>query len=117
MECWMKVLCWGREHRWWCDAVEVEVPGGPYRLDTRWLLAADGARSAVRNALGLEFKGEEFEEKFLIADVRTATDYPSDRRFLFYPPFYPRANAVLHRPPADVFWIYIHLRCGRVLFG
>jgi len=90
-------------------AVEVDTPDGPYRLETRWLLAADGARSAVRNALGLEFKGEEFEEKFLIADVRTATDYPSDRRFWFQPTFDPSESVLVHRQPDDVFRIDFQL--------
>jgi 2-polyprenyl-6-methoxyphenol hydroxylase-like FAD-dependent oxidoreductase len=41
------------------DAVTVDVlgPTGPYRLDTRYLVAADGGTSAVRRQLGIGFPG------------------------------------------------------------
>ncbi len=34
-----------------------------------WLVAADGASSTVRHALGLQFDGAEYPESFLLADV------------------------------------------------
>jgi 2-polyprenyl-6-methoxyphenol hydroxylase-like FAD-dependent oxidoreductase len=41
------------------DAVIVDGlgPTGPYRLDTRYLVAADGGTSAIRKQLGIEFPG------------------------------------------------------------
>jgi 2-polyprenyl-6-methoxyphenol hydroxylase-like FAD-dependent oxidoreductase len=41
------------------DTVTVDVlgPTGPYRLDTRYLVAADGGTSAVRRQLGIGFPG------------------------------------------------------------
>jgi 2-polyprenyl-6-methoxyphenol hydroxylase-like FAD-dependent oxidoreductase len=41
------------------DAVNVDVlgPEGPYRLDARYLVAADGGTSAVRKQLGIGFPG------------------------------------------------------------
>jgi 2-polyprenyl-6-methoxyphenol hydroxylase-like FAD-dependent oxidoreductase len=41
------------------DTVTVDVlgPTGPYRLDTRYLVAADGGTSAIRKQLGIGFPG------------------------------------------------------------
>jgi 2-polyprenyl-6-methoxyphenol hydroxylase-like FAD-dependent oxidoreductase len=44
-----------------------------------WLVGCDGARSAVRHGLGLEFKGAEYEELFLLADARIDWDLPHDQ--------------------------------------
>ncbi len=80
----------------------VEAPDGAYRMDCDWLIAADGARSAVRRALGLEFKGQVFNDRFLIADVVMKAGFPPERRFWFDPPFHPRQSALLHMQPDDV---------------
>ena len=46
----------------------VETPEGAYTVSADFVLASDGARSALRKLLGLEFKGKIFEDRFLIAD-------------------------------------------------
>ena len=63
--------------------MDVTTPDGPYRIRADWLVACDGARSALRNMLGLEFKGRVFEDNFLIADVRMKADFPTERWFWF----------------------------------
>ena len=50
-------------------AVAVETPGGPGELRTRWLVGADGARSAVREALGLGFEGMTWPERFVAVNI------------------------------------------------
>jgi 3-(3-hydroxy-phenyl)propionate hydroxylase len=87
------------------DRVEIAVdtPDGPYRMHCDWLIAADGARSAVRNAMGLDFAGREFHERFLIADVVMEADFPAERWFWFDPPFHRNQSALLHRQ-ADNVW-------------
>ena len=87
----------------------IETPDGPYRLDADWLIAADGARSTVRSLLGLVFAGVTFEEKFLIADVRMAADFPTERRFWFAPTFHAGQSALMHRQPDDVWRIDLQL--------
>src|SRR3989440_1782644 len=89
--------------------LEVDTPDGRYELEALWVLAADGARSAARRALGLEFAGHVFEEKFLIADVHMRADYPSDRRFWFQPTFDPAESVLIHRQPDEVFRIDFQL--------
>ncbi len=83
--------------------LSVETPDGAYRLHAGWLLACDGARSGIRRALGLSFLGQVFQDRFLIADIRTDLPFPAERRFWFDPPFHPGKTVLLHRQ-ADGEW-------------
>ena len=87
----------------------IETPDGPYRLDADWLVACDGARSSIRDFLGLGFEGVTFEDKFLIADVKMAADFPTERRFWFKPQFHPGQSALMHRQPDNVWRIDLQL--------
>ncbi len=89
--------------------LRVETPDGPYPLACDWLIAADGAKSFVRRALGLEFKGQVFKDRFLIADVRMKADFPTERWFWFDPPFHQGQSALLHKQPDDVWRIDLQL--------
>jgi 3-(3-hydroxy-phenyl)propionate hydroxylase len=88
----------------------VETPDGRYRIDADWVIAADGARSTVREGMGLEFKGVTFDDKFLIADVRMlADDIPVERRFWFDPPFHTGQSALIHRQADDSWRVDLQL--------
>ena len=87
----------------------VETPDGPYDLDAEWVIAADGARSSLRGALGLAFRGEIFEDRFLIADVKMRGEFPTERWFWFDPPFHDGRSALLHKQPDDVWRIDLQL--------
>jgi len=87
----------------------IDTPDGPYRLDADWVLAADGARSTLRDLVGLGFEGVRFEDKFLIADVRMDADLPTERRFWFDPPFHSGQSALLHRQPDNVWRVDLQL--------
>lgn len=89
--------------------IDVESPEGPYTLRAEWLIACDGVRSTVRRQLGLAFKGQVFEDRFLIADVRMKADFPSERWFWFDPPFHDGGSALLHRQPDDIWRIDLQL--------
>ena len=83
--------------------LDVETPDGPYQLTTDWLIACDGARSPLRDLMGLSFDGRVFEDNFLIADVKMAASFPTERWFWFDPPFEGAgASALLHKQPDDV---------------
>jgi 3-(3-hydroxy-phenyl)propionate hydroxylase len=90
-------------------AVTVETPDGVYRLAADYLLACDGAKSIVRAALGLEFSGKLFEERFLIADVEMKADFPSERWFWFEPKFHRGQSALLHKQPDNIYRIDLQL--------
>ena len=85
--------------------VTIRTPAGEYRLSCDYLVAADGHRSPVRNALGLDFVGRVFEDNFLIADVRMKADFPAIRRFWFDPPFNPGQTSLIHKQADDVWRI------------
>jgi 3-(3-hydroxy-phenyl)propionate hydroxylase len=90
-------------------ALTVETPDGTYRLEADHLVACDGARSEVRGMLGLDFDGELFEERFLIADIEMTGDFPSERRFWFEPPFHAGQSALLHKQPDNIYRIDLQL--------
>jgi 3-(3-hydroxy-phenyl)propionate hydroxylase len=81
----------------------VETADGTYTLDADWLVVADGARSPIRRALGLDIEGKVFQDRFLIADVVMKADFPAERWFWFDPPFHPGQSVLLHRE-ADNVW-------------
>ncbi|WP_394781703.1 FAD-dependent oxidoreductase [Undibacterium sp.] len=87
----------------------VETPEGPYALKARYVVAADGSRSAVRNLMGLDSKGRIFKDRFLIADVKMEADFPTERWFWFDPPFHPNQSVLLHRQPDNVWRIDFQL--------
>jgi len=92
-----------------CALVRVETPEGGYELGCDWLVACDGARSFVRDALGLSFRGQVFQDRFLIADVWMKADFPTERWFWFDPPFNRGQSALLHRQADDVWRIDLQL--------
>lgn len=87
----------------------IDTPEGPYTLEAGWLIAADGARSTTRDLLGLKFSGVTFEDKFLIADIKMAADFPTERRFWFDPSFHAGQSALMHRQPDNVWRIDLQL--------
>jgi len=87
-------------------------PHGRYDLPARWVLAADGARSTVRQMLGLRLQGQNFEGRYVIADVRMQHDYPTIRRALFDPVCRPGGTVLIHRQPDDIWRIDYQLRDG-----
>ena len=89
--------------------LSIETPDGPYQLSADWVIACDGARSPIRDMLGLDFDGELFEERFLIADIEMQADFPSERRFWFEPNFHPGQSALLHKQPDNIYRIDLQL--------
>jgi 3-(3-hydroxy-phenyl)propionate hydroxylase len=59
--------------------------------------------------VGADFVGEVFEDQFLIADVRTTAEFPTERWFWFDPPFHSGKSALLHKQPDDVWRIDLQL--------
>lgn len=86
--------------------VHVETADGAYTLHADWLIVADGARSPIRRAMGLDIEGHVFQDRFLIADVvLDAEPFPlerTERRFWFHPTFFQGQSALMHRQADDV---------------
>jgi len=65
-------------------------------------VGCDGARSTLRDLLGVEFPGRSHPDRFLIADVRASMPFPRDeRRFFFDPPQNPGRTMLVHPQPDD----------------
>jgi 3-(3-hydroxy-phenyl)propionate hydroxylase len=81
----------------------VATPEGECRLRADWVIACDGAGSALRGMVGATFTGQAFQDRFLIADVLMKADFPTERWFWFDPPFHRGQSVLLHRE-ADNVW-------------
>ena len=90
-------------------ALTIETPDGEYVLHARYVVAADGSRSAMRRLMDLESKGRTFKDRFLIADIKMEADFPPERWFWFDPPFHPNQSVLLHRQPDNVWRIDFQL--------
>jgi 3-(3-hydroxy-phenyl)propionate hydroxylase len=80
-----------------------DTPTGGYRQPAAWVVAADGARSALRAACARKMEGAAYEGRFVIADIRIDLPLPTER-LAFFDPDWNRGNTVLmHREP-DALW-------------
>lgn len=93
------------------DGAELSVePGGAVRAD--WLIAADGARSVVREKMGLTLEGRSFERRYLITDIELKCDWPTARKVWFDPVSNPGSTIIMHRQPDDVWRVDCQLADG-----
>ena len=93
-------------------SVRISSPEGDYRLDADYVLAADGARSPVRSMLGLRLKGDNYEGRYVIADIRMDHDFPTERRAFFEPSGNPGGTVLIHKQPDDIWRVDYQLREG-----
>jgi 3-(3-hydroxy-phenyl)propionate hydroxylase len=90
--------------------LSLDTPAGRYDLQARYVLAADGARSALRQLLGLRLQGDAYEGRYVIVDIHMASTYPTERRAYFDPPANPGATVLIHKQPDDIWRIDYQLR-------
>jgi 2-polyprenyl-6-methoxyphenol hydroxylase-like FAD-dependent oxidoreductase len=90
-------------------SLRVDTPDGTFDIEADWLIVADGARSPIRNMLGLEIEGRIFMDRFLIADVIMKADFPAERWFWFDPPFHRNQSVLLHKQSDNVWRIDFQL--------
>src|SRR5215211_3290771 len=93
-------------------SLNVSSPPGDYPLDADYVLAADGARSPIRSMLGLRLKGENYEGKYVIADIRMDHDFPTERRAFIEPSGNPGGTVLIHKQPDDIWRVDYQLREG-----
>ena len=90
-------------------ALQVETPDGVFVTEAQWVIACDGANSALRRMVGADFVGQFFQDRFLIADIVMQRDLPAERRFWFDPPFHPGQSVLLHKQPDHVWRVDFQL--------
>ena len=93
-------------------SARISSPEGNYYLDALYLLAADGARSPIRSMLGLRLKGDNYEGRYVIADIRMNHDFPTERRAFFEPSGNPGGTVLIHKQPDDIWRVDYQLREG-----
>jgi len=91
-------------------ALRVDTPEGSYQLEADYVVAADGARSPIRQALGLRLEGNSYEGRYLIADILLRSGHPTERRAWFDPPSNPGSTVLMHRQPEDLWRVDYQLR-------
>jgi 3-(3-hydroxy-phenyl)propionate hydroxylase len=84
------------------------------QLRADWLIACDGGRSTVREQMGLQLQGVQYEGRYVIVDVvqkstRLQTQ-PVERLAWFDPPTNPGSTILMHRQPDDVWRIDYQVR-------
>ncbi len=96
------------------DGVDLQVRtfAGDYALRGDWLAACDGGQSFVRKAMGLNLEGAAYEGRYVIIDIELASDFPTERRAWFDPPWNPGSTVLMHKQPDDIWRIDYQLRPG-----
>jgi 3-(3-hydroxy-phenyl)propionate hydroxylase len=94
------------------NLLTVDTPAGRYRLQADWVVACDGARSLVREQLGLTMQGTRYEGRYVIVDIRLHSTRPAERLAYFDPPCNPGSTVLVHKQPHDVWRIDYQLRDG-----
>ncbi|MBX3611501.1 MAG: FAD-dependent monooxygenase [Hydrogenophaga sp.] len=94
------------------DGVVLKVRHGEtlHQLHANWLIACDGGRSTVREQLGLQLEGTQYEGRYVIVDIRQKTRRPVERLAWFDPPSNPGSTILMHRQPDDVWRIDYQIR-------
>ncbi|OLT22924.1 hypothetical protein BJF79_46095, partial [Actinomadura sp. CNU-125] len=77
--------------------LDVDTPSGRRTLTTDWVVAADGARSAVRASLGQPLEGDTYTNSFVICDLRMTSSRDTARLCWFDPPAFPGRTVLLHQ--------------------
>ncbi|MEB2647855.1 FAD-dependent monooxygenase [Pseudomonas canadensis] len=85
--------------------LEIDTPIGSYHLDADWVVAADGARSAIRSLLDLKLEGASYEGRFVIADIKIDLGLPTERLAYFDPVWNPGNTVLMHREPGNIWRI------------
>lgn len=90
----------------------VEMPAGAYTIEADWVVAADGGRSFLREALGLKLKGTSYEGRYVIVDILLDSARPAERLAYFDPPCNPGSTVLVHKQPSGVWRVDYQLRDG-----
>jgi len=90
--------------------LSLATPDDSYRLNADWVVACDGGRSTIREALGLQLQGTSYEGRYVIVDIALKSDRPTERLAYFDPPSNPGSTILVHKQPDNVWRIDYQLR-------
>ena len=107
--------------RWGCRVESVDAGQGGVQVHVRsadmlhsvgcdYLVACDGGRSTVREQLGLQLEGTQYDGRYVIVDIVQKSKRPVERLAWFDPPSNPGSTLLMHRQPDDVWRIDYQIR-------
>ncbi|MEE2061412.1 FAD-dependent oxidoreductase [Rhodococcus artemisiae] len=85
--------------------LEVDTAAGKRHLRARYVVAADGGRSRMRELAGLRLQGTSYEGRYVIADIHWESDLPAERMVWFDPPSNPGSTIIMHKQPGNIWRI------------
>ena len=88
----------------------LDADGTEYAADAEWLAACDGARSTVRQALGLRMAGTAYQGRYVIVDIQADIALPTERLAWFDPPSNPGRTMLMHKQPDGIWRLDYQLR-------
>ena len=88
----------------------VDAHGVATTLAADWVVACDGGRSTVRDALGLQLRGIQYDGRYVIVDIAQETRRDVERLAWFDPPSNPGSTILMHRQPGGVWRIDYQIR-------
>jgi 3-(3-hydroxy-phenyl)propionate hydroxylase len=92
--------------------LHVTTPEGDYAIDADYVVAADGGRSFIREALGLKLQGTSYEGRYVIVDILLNSPRLTERLAYFDPPCNPGSTVLVHKQPHNVWRIDYQLQDG-----
>jgi 3-(3-hydroxy-phenyl)propionate hydroxylase len=103
-------VCWASRVtglRQAANGVDVDVQSAQRRSRVRadYVVACDGGRSTVREQMGLQLEGTQYEGRYVIVDIVQKSRRPVERLAWFDPPSNPGSTILMHRQPGDVWRI------------
>jgi len=81
-----------------------------WQMRAAWVVACDGGRSVVRDALGLKLTGTTYEGRYVIVDIELDSARATERLAYFDPPSNPGSTVLVHKQPDNVWRIDYQLR-------
>lgn len=90
--------------------VNIDGPAGLKTIHADWVVACDGGKSTVREQLGLQLQGMQYEGRYVIVDIVQKTRRAVERLAWFDPPSNPGSTLLMHRQPDDVWRIDYQIR-------
>ncbi len=81
-----------------------------WKMHADWVVACDGGRSTIREALGLKLTGTTYEGRYVIVDIELKSERATERLAYFDPPSNPGSTVLVHKQPDNVWRIDYQLR-------
>ncbi|MET0857821.1 MAG: FAD-dependent oxidoreductase [Telluria sp.] len=90
--------------------LQLDTPEGGYALQADWMVACDGGRSTIREAMGLQLQGVSYEGRYVIVDIELDSARPTERLAYFDPPCNPGSTVLVHKQPDNIWRIDYQVR-------